>query len=458
MLLSTTLSFYKKPHIQKELVKFAENKEIAIRYNDFFGKRPDVLMYEQDVLELAKKKATSFHCSEEHWANPLSLRSDIKPKEMQELRTGWDLILDIDCAHFIYSKLAAHLLVLILKEEGITNVTCKFSGNKGFHLAVPWQAFPETFNGAQTKNLFPEAPRKIAAYLKDKLEPALTKAILRVEKNDVEKISKRTGIPFEELVTNNEINIQKFLEIDTILIAPRHLYRMPYSLHEKSGLSSVPVEITKILSFKKTMAEPKNVITSIPFLVRESISKEEALPLLIKAYDYNISHEKLLTTKEEIETKKEYEAPTEAIPEEYFPPCIKNIFLGLQDGKKRATFTLINFLKGAGWSIQMIDQKLHEWNNKNPEPLREVYLKGQISQLKKTKEAIPPHNCPQGGTTYYKDLGVCTPDSFCSKIKNPLQYATLKNLMNTKKKGGRPQLSEEQKEMRRKHREKQKEK
>lgn len=453
MLLSTTLSFYKKPEIQKELVKFAEHKEVAIRYGDFFGRRPDVLVYEQDILEIAKKKATSFHCSEEHWANPLSLRSDIKTKEMEELRIGWDLILDIDCAHFIYSKLAAHLLVLILKEEGIQNVTCKFSGNKGFHLAVPWQAFPETFNGVQTKNLFPEAPRKIAAYLKDKLEPALTKAILKVEKNDMERISKRTNLSFEELVTNNEINIQKFLEIDTILIAPRHLYRMPYSLHEKSGLSSVPVDINKILSFKKSMAEPGNVTTSIPFLTRKLNTKEEALPLLIKAYDYNVSHENLLTSKEETETKKEFESPAEAIPEEYFPPCIKKIFLGLQDGKKRATFTLINFLKGAGWSVQMIDQKLHDWNKNNPEPLREVYLKGQISQLKKSKETIPPHNCPQGGTTYYKDLGVCEPDSFCSKIKNPLQYATLKNLMNTKKKAGRPQLSEEQKEMRRKFRE-----
>lgn len=457
MLLSTTLSYYKRIEIRRELVKYAKDKEIAIRYKDYFGKRPDMLMYDTDVLEIAKKKATSFHCSEELWSNPLSLRSDIKTKEMDELRIGWDLILDIDCAHFIYSKLAAYLVVEILKEENLHSITCKFSGNKGFHIAVPWESFPETVNGVPTKNLFPEAPRKIAHYLKHKLEPALQKAILKVEKHDIEKISKRTGLSQDELVTNNTINIQKFLEIDTILIAPRHLYRMPYSLHEKSGLASVPVKLDEILKFKKSMAQPQNVKTDIDFLDR-NVKAGEASSLIIKAYDFQIKHEDLLISKDEIQTKKEFEAPEQAIPEEYFPPCMKTILNGLVDGKKRASFTLINFLKGAGWTNLMIDQKLHEWNEKNPEPLREVYIKGQISQLKKSKEIIPPHNCPGAGTMYYKDLGVCNPDNFCSRIKNPLQYATLKNLMNTKKKGGRPQLSDEQKEMRRKYREQKKEK
>ncbi|MFT4261716.1 MAG: hypothetical protein ACMXX9_04765, partial [Candidatus Woesearchaeota archaeon] len=140
MLLATTLSYYKRLEIRKELVKYAKDKEIAIRYKEYFGKRPDILAYESDVLELAKKKATSFHCSEELWSNPLSLRSDIKTKEMDDLRIGWDLILDIDCAHFIYSKLAAYLVVEILKEENIKGITCKFSGNKGFHVAVPWES------------------------------------------------------------------------------------------------------------------------------------------------------------------------------------------------------------------------------------------------------------------------------------------------------------------------------
>ena len=86
MLLSKTLMFYKRREVQKHLIEQAKNKEVAIRFGDYFGKRPDILMYENDVLELAKKKATSFHCSEELWKNPLSLRTEIKKQEMDDLR------------------------------------------------------------------------------------------------------------------------------------------------------------------------------------------------------------------------------------------------------------------------------------------------------------------------------------------------------------------------------------
>jgi len=457
MLLSKTLLFYKRPDVQKKIIEQAKDKEIAIRFKDYFGKRPDILMYENDVLTLAKKKATSFHCSEELWTNPLQLSSEIKKQEMDDLRKGWDLILDIDCHHFIYSKLAAHILVIILKDLGIKSITCKFSGNKGFHLAIPFEAFPSEVNGELTKNLFPEAPRRIAYYLTDKLTPLLEETILKVEKGNVENIVKRTGIALNELLRENvsndpvyaqmggsKIKVEKFLEIDTILIAPRHLYRMPYSFHEKSGLVSVPVSVDKILKFTKKMAEPENVDLSIPFLERKTAKRDEAKKLFITAFDFFPKEE------EKKFEKKEYKLPEEAIPEDFFPPCIKNMFKGLEDGRKRAMFSITNFLRGSGWSVEAIDQKLHEWNENNPEKLREVILKGQINHMKKRKEIVPPHNCKR----YYQDLQVCQPDSFCSKIKNPLQYAKLKyELEKPSKKGGRTKLTEEQKEMRRKHRE-----
>lgn len=451
MLLAKTLSYYKRRDVQKALVEQAQNKEIAIRFSDFFGKRPDILMYEDDVLEFAKKKATSFHCSEELWLNPLNLKSEMKKQEIEELRIGWDLILDIDCHHFAYSKLAAYYLVAMLKDLGINSVTCKFSGNKGFHIAVPFEAFPEQINGVDTKNLFPEAPRKIAFYLRDKLKPVLEKGIISIEK-DISKVVERTGVKYEEIVKKEKnaegfdelvLDAERFLEIDTILIAPRHLYRMPYSLHEKSMLASVPVETDKILKFKKEMAEPDKVQFSIPFLDRKSAKRGEAQMLLLNAFDFYPSE------KQGEKERKEYDLPAEAIAEENFPPCIKTMLSGMEDGKKRALFTMINFLKGSGWNMDAVEQKVYDWNKKNPEPLREVYLKGQIFQAKKTRDVVPPHNCMQ----YYQDLRVCTPDSFCPKIKNPLQYARLKAERSTTKKGV-PRLTEEQKEMRRKFREK----
>ncbi|MGV8168662.1 MAG: hypothetical protein ACP5N3_01250 [Candidatus Nanoarchaeia archaeon] len=456
MLLAKTLSYYKRRDVQDAIVEQAQNKEIAVRFSDYFGKRPDVLMYPDDILEFAKKKATSFHCSEELWSNPLNLSSEMKKQEMEELRIGWDLILDIDCKHFAYSKLAAHYLVLILKDLGISSITCKFSGNKGFHLAVPFEAFPDQVNGVPTKTLFPDAPRKIAFYLRDKLKPLLKNGIMKVEKGEISNVVKRTGLKYEEIVSKEKneegsevlvLDVERFLEIDTILIAPRHLYRMPYSLHEKSLLASVPVDAEKILNFKKEMAEPENVKFDIIFLDRKNAKKGEALKLFINAFDFYPDE------KGKERENKQYDLPAEAIPEDYFPPCIKSMLQGLEDGKKRSLFTMINFLKGSGWGMDAVEQKMHDWNKKNPEPLREVILKGQLYQAKKIREIVPPHNCK----SYYQDLRVCNPDSFCSKIKNPLQYTKLKAEMNKKKKGV-PRLTEEQKEMRRKFREKKRDK
>ncbi|MFP4568290.1 MAG: DNA primase small subunit domain-containing protein [Candidatus Woesearchaeota archaeon] len=453
MFLAKTLQFYKRAEVRTAILKQAKDKEIAVRFQDFFGKRPDALFYEADILELAKKKATSFHCSEELWTNPLAISSDMKPTELEELRCGWDLILDIDCHHFLYSKAAAHILVKILQDHEIESVTCKFSGNKGFHLAVPFESFPETINGQEIKKLFPDAPRRIAYYLRDLLKPRLEAAIMKLEKQDVNNVSKRTEIPVNKLIQIKEENgkeirtldVEAFLEIDTVLIAPRHLYRMPYSFHEKSELVSVPVKINEILKFKKEMAKPENVRFDIPFLNRE-VTRGEATKLIINAFD---SHPKEPTRTQE---KKHFEMPDEAVEEENFPPCIKLTLNGLEDGKKRMLFTLINFFKGVNWTFDAIDQKIHEWNTLNPEPLREVYLKGQLAQLRKQKDAIPPHNCK----SYYEDLRVCKPDSFCSRIRNPLQYAVLKQKMKTEKEKpkGRPRLTEEQKEMRKRYREK----
>ena len=50
----------------------------------------------------------------------------------------------------------------------------------------------------------------------------------------------------------------------------------------------------------------------------------------------------------------------------------------IEDGRKRAIFALTNFLVSVGWDYDMIEKKLKEWNERNPEPLREVYINGQI--------------------------------------------------------------------------------
>ena len=62
---SQILLHYKRKEIQEAIVDDARDKEVAIKFGDGgFGKRPDVIRYPQDVMELAKQGATSFHASE----------------------------------------------------------------------------------------------------------------------------------------------------------------------------------------------------------------------------------------------------------------------------------------------------------------------------------------------------------------------------------------------------------
>ena len=506
MFLAKTLMFYKRIDVQRALLEQAQGKEVSINFNNqYFSKRPDALFAEGDVLEFAKKKATSFHCSEELWQNPLHIKTGMSKKEIDEIRTGWDLILDIDCPYWPLSKLITHLFIKALEAHDIGCVTVKFSGNKGFHIAVPYEAFPETFQGQPTSTLFPEAPRRIAYYLLDYLvreyldESGDYLIFDKQYKIHKKKLAKALGKDVKELMTKQDEQQQKIpllcrscgntemttepgkvhtcpvctgimeeqpvkkttqgpavfnplsvIEVDTILIAHRHLYRMPYSFHEKSELISLPLHKEDVLQLsedKATWASPEHVDFTIPFLDREAAKSGEATKLLLSAFDYNPNLD------DQEEEKKEYEIPKEAIPEDYFPPCIKSMLQGLKDGRKRALFTLINFLRGAGWSFEQIEETLLDWNERHDEPLRRVTIKGRIRYEKTKKEPAPPHNCKR----YYQDFGVCKPDEFCNRIKNPLQYAKLKaQKAGIGKKGGRAKLTDEQKEMRRKFREQQK--
>ena len=541
MFIAKTLSFYKRLDVQRALVAHAQGKEVSVKFQTYFSKRPDALYNEGDVMEFAKKKASSFHCSEELWFDPLQIKTGMSASETRELRKGWDLILDIDCPDWELSKLITHLFIKALEEHGIGSVSSKFSGNKGFHIAVPFEAFPEHHGEAEVKDLFPEAPRKIAYYLLDYIkdhhisvehdsltftmgnqqkirvnkqelarrldkEPSeLFKRVCETCGSDVREAKTRYGylcascgfrtvederrdvldcpkcgqFMKEDIIEENNLcecyetyrrddprfnpihvdrlNPLAVVEVDTILIAHRHLYRMPYSFHEKSQLVSLPVKKESVLSLSKDKAKwasPEHADFSIPFLDRTAARPGEAKRLLEEAYNHQLDEHSLLSADEEQE-KKEYEIPKEAIPEDYFPPCLKAMLAGLKDGRKRALFTIINFLRGAGWSFEQIEETLLAWNERNEEPLRPVTIKGRLRYEKTKKQPLPPHNCKR----YYQDFGVCKPDEFCNRIKNPLQYAKLKaekaGVIGGKK-GGRQKLTEEQKAMRRAFRERKK--
>ena len=102
--------------------------------------------------------------------------------------------MDIDSPYLEYSKIYAQLLIETLKFHGIENIGVKFSGSKGFHIIIPWKAFPEEIYNQKTKNMFPEWPRIICQYLSDMIKPKLAEKILNDESlNQIAKKNRKRG-------------------------------------------------------------------------------------------------------------------------------------------------------------------------------------------------------------------------------------------------------------------------
>ncbi len=438
---STLLRYYKRKDVQEALVAQARDKEIGFRYGEGFGKRPDVLSYPRDVLEVVLRGGTSFHASCELWRNPLALNSEMKRADLDALRSGWDLLLDIDCAAVEYSKICCELVCSFLTFCDCDSFSVKFSGNKGFHIGVPFEAFPARFptkNGElETHSLFPEAPRKIAFYVKENIKDALARKILEFEGGDISRVAAKVGLQVSDIIISERradgavvgvLNVEKFLEIDTVLLSSRHLYRLGYSLHEKSGLLSLPLTVAALKTFERKMAHPDLLGTPLlPFMDR-AVRVDSARRLLTSAYDFEVklSLSSVDAMNEELRLLKEKEKKemmqTIAIPEDFFPPCMKRILGDMDDGKKRALFCLMPFLGKIGWSREQIEVFVHQWNSRQREPLREVYLKGQFAHFVAGEKMGP--NCE--AEAYYKGIGVCRPDQFCRRIKNPANYSLIK--------------------------------
>jgi hypothetical protein len=230
-------------------------------------------------------------------------------------------------------------------------------------------------------------------------------------------------------------------DIDAIAISSRHMFRSPYSYNEKSGLISIPIDEKEILSFNKEKAKIENVKTNIKFLDLENIKKGESSQLIIQAYDWHHKNIKKteLTEINDLTNRKEFKEPQNAIKQDYFPPCIIKGLTGLEDGKKRFLFILLNFLKNIGYDDDQIKNFVLEWNKKNKEPLRENYVISQLNWHKKQKSKVLPQNCPKDKEMIYSNadnlyiiLNICKPDNLCNLVKNPVNYCIRKSRLITK--------------------------
>lgn len=491
-----TSLYYSRPEVLNAIFEFSKNREVSPRFMEAFGKRPDSFQYKSDIFELVKKGATSFHCSVELWSDPLKLSTNQTREQLNELRTGWDLLIDIDCKYFDFSKKAAIAVVSVLREYGVKNVGIKFSGSKGFHIIIPWNSFPEMVSGEKTKNLFPELPRKIIQFLsfqsQKKMSTLLdddfyeqfkdTKIRKGIKCNNCNKIAREyfhvlflcnnckrkedkkitseseikpvkcpdcRGLlevkekkqfykcekcKIDSINSPNdfsrhvEIDLFELMGLDMILISPRHLFRMPYSLHEKTSLSSLVLNYEELQDFHPKDAD----ILKIKMKNFMPNSKEgEATELVVHALDWykDSNPEKETETK----TPKTFSPiKIQNISESIFPPSIQQILKGVSDGRKRALFILINLFRSIGMEKDEIEKEINSWNSKNSTPLPEGYIKAQVLWSYRNK-IVPPPNFDKD---HYKGIGIIPSDEEM-RYKNPVNYIIKKseNMQKSKTQG-----------------------
>jgi len=493
------LSYYSRLDIQNAMFEFCKHREtVANHNNNFFAKRPDTFDYPSDILNQARNGATSFHTSEEIWTNPLDINTNMTPQQYNQIKTGWDLLIDIDSPFLDYGKIAARLLIEQFEQHGIHNYGIKFSGGKGFHILIPFKAFPKEFKGQITKDQFPDWPRAIAQYLFKKIRNPMNEEILRLSsreklieqgelvsehtcpkchqptikkkiykyvcsdrrcKSELEGFTKKTVAMLcpgcnakMNRVSEREVDfckackistaklevtsssggiIQKNIQpgfkeevtikstedsVDVVLVSPRHLFRSPYSLHEKSGYASIPITKNQIQNFRPSDADPLKITKTYSFMP-DSIEGEATL-LLESAL-----HEAEKDKPKEVEKKydgKGVDLKGLTITENMYPPIVKKLLKGIpNDGRKRALSLLLSFFTSLEFPQDYIEEIINEWNNKNYAPLKQGYIKSQIDWAIKNKRLPPNYDKP-----IYKEFGITAPP--VPGMKNPINYTIRK--------------------------------
>lgn len=400
------LWWYGREDVQGGILRSCgEEREVAGRYHSGgFGKRPDMLMYPADVHVMARGGMTSFHFSVERWNKPTMLRPGMSDAEQATIRTGFDVVVELDpgdIGNFGHCTKAAIVFVNILRESGLGDPRVKFSGNKGWHVPVPWEWFPPTFGGVPTAHLFPKVSRYVLTVLAERARPRLDEAFSRT-------------LPPEEYdaVGRDPFRV---VEVDMNLSHRRHLIRAPYSLHEATGLVSVPVPADGILGFQKADARPTTV------RVNPSWSFW-AVPEAERSLGAGILREAVALMEADKGARVAYSNKFAAhglnLGEAFDPPCVRFVLRGMEDGRKRCAFLLMSYWRCLGRPWGEVVAMAQAWNVRNRPSLKKSELRRMVEYLKENPYTMP--NCDH---PIYTAVGVCQKDATCKCVKNPLSYS-----------------------------------
>ena len=81
-------------------------------------------------------------------------------------------------------------------------------------------------------------------------------------------------------------------------------------------------------------------------------------------------------SKDEVKGKKLDFKPgkNENLSDKNLPPSIQRILQGIEDGRKRALFILINLFRSIGMEKDEFEKRIYLWNSKNKIPLKIILL------------------------------------------------------------------------------------
>ena len=113
-------------------------------------------------------------------------------------------------------------------------------------------------------------------YLKDFVFERLEKNLFKAY--SAEEISKQVNKPLGVILTDEGLGAYEVVDVDHVLISPRHLFRLPYSLNSKTFLVSLPLNPNKIQDFERMDSKPDKVKVEHGFLDK---GKENEAELLI---------------------------------------------------------------------------------------------------------------------------------------------------------------------------------
>jgi hypothetical protein len=407
MNLAEILKYYSRYEIQNAILSFSKDREVVGSLKDgSYLNRPDTLLYPKDILEKVKKGVVAFHCSVEKWFNPMQLSTSLSQKELDNLRKSFDFIIDIDAkVKLEHAIVAAKVIYNFLKDLGV-NASIKFSGRRGVHIGVASEAFPDVIDFKKTSSRYPEIPQALAEFIVEKVREQILEGLI-AEEGGVASLVKC-------LPSISELSPYAFIDIEKGW-GNRHLFRLPYSLHPKQWLVSLPLNIEDLAHFKPEDAKPEKVKAEVDFLVNK---EGEATELLLRALDWKSKQPKEIIKEVRIGQKS-----TKPVPEDMFPPCMNLILSGLTDGKKRSLFSLIAFLRNMNWKQEDVEKRIKEWNMKNSTPLPERFIKTQLKWHFRQNRNLMAANCTS--ELFYDNIGICKPDRICNfkGIKNPVNYS-----------------------------------